>query len=108
MPAGTSAITARYRGDGCYLTATSAPIDQVVLKAITSISVTTSPDPSIAGFAVTLTATLTPPTATGLVSFSDDLGSSGSAPVVGGVATLSVTTLVVGVRSITASYAGGR
>ncbi|KJY40556.1 hypothetical protein VR41_14890, partial [Streptomyces sp. NRRL B-1568] len=58
---------------------------------------------------LTATVTVTAPgvgTPTGTVSFFDGAALLGSAPLVGGVATLSVSTLSVGSHPLTAVYGG--
>ncbi|KJY40531.1 hypothetical protein VR41_14920, partial [Streptomyces sp. NRRL B-1568] len=58
---------------------------------------------------LTATVTVTAPgvgTPTGTVSFFDGAALLGSAPLVGGVATLSDSTLSVGAHSLTATYSG--
>ena len=53
---------------------------------------------------VTLTATVTPNTATGTVEFFDGVTSLGTSPVVAGVATLSPGALSVGAHTLKAVY----
>ena len=66
-----------------------------------------SPNPSIEGDEVMLTAAVSSPgTPTGTVEFFDDATSLGTAPLVGGTATLAVSTLGVGSHSLTARYSG--
>jgi hypothetical protein len=55
---------------------------------------------------VTLTATVTPSTAVGPVTFSNGATVIGTVPLTGGVAILSTATLPIGANSITASYGG--
>jgi RHS repeat-associated protein len=88
-----------------YTTATaSAPL--TVGQATSSISVTSSPDPSIFGSAVTFTATVTPSTATGSVTFMDGGNAIGSGTLSSGTAAFITSTLAAGSHSITASYGG--
>src|SRR5207253_3998450 len=68
---GSHSITAAYSGDPTFLSATSPAIGQVVNGKTATLGVTSTPNPSIVGAAVTLTATLTPATATGTVQFHD-------------------------------------
>jgi uncharacterized repeat protein (TIGR01451 family) len=77
-------------------------VDQVVLQAsVASVRF---------GTAVTFTATVTPSTATGTVTFSDLTGGStaslGSASLSGGVATLTAALPAFGLNTVTATYGG--
>jgi hypothetical protein len=79
----------------------------------TATALTSSPNPSNVGQAVTLTATVTAQpgfdkgTPTGTVNFFDGTTNIGSSSLNGsGVATLMTSTLAVGTHSITAAYSG--
>ncbi len=72
----------------------------------TPVMGTSSPDPSIYGQAVTLSAMVMPSTATGTVTFFDGTTNLGTAALVNGTATLATTTLAVGTNLLTASYGG--
>ncbi len=72
----------------------------------TPVTGTSSPNPSVYGQSVTLSATVVPSTATGTVTFYDGTTSLGTATVVDGTATLATTALPVGSDAITASYGG--
>ena len=70
-----------------------------------------NPSTGIAGQPVTLTATVSPDTAqnhtaTGTVTFYNNYGAIGSAPVSGGLATLSGSVLPAGTQTLTATYSG--
>jgi Bacterial Ig-like domain (group 3) len=69
---------------------------------------TSNPNPSAQGQAVTFTASVTSggPTPTGTVKFLDGTKSLGSATLSGGIANLTKSTLAVGTHSITVQYAG--
>ena len=69
-------------------------------------TLTSSLNPSQWGQSVTFTATVTPSTATGSVTFLDGSTVLGTAALSGGVATLPTSTLAVGTHSITANYGG--
>ncbi len=77
-----------------------------VSQASTLTDVTSSLNPSNFGDTVTFTATVTPSTATGTVTFKDDTTVLGTGTVSGGVATFSTSALTGGVHSITAEYGG--
>ena len=71
------------------------------------VTLTGSPNPSVFGQTVTLTATISPVPAGGTVTFKDGATLLGSAAVSGGTATLHTSALAVGVHSITASFSAG-
>jgi hypothetical protein len=71
-----------------------------------TVSLTASASSVVAGGSVTLTATISPSSATGTVIFYSGSTSLGSATVSSGVATLSPTFSTAGTLSITADYSG--
>ncbi|PPK68895.1 Ig-like domain-containing protein [Actinokineospora auranticolor] len=80
------------------------PADPV--PTTTALSVAPA-SPVTQGANVTLTATVSPASATGTVQFKDGAGNLGSpVTVVNGVATLSTTALAAGNRSLTAAFTG--
>lgn len=103
----THTIKATYGGD-----ATCEPsigsVKQVVDKYTTTTALSSSPNPSTYGQAVTFTATIASagPTPTGKVLFKNGTESMGLATLSGGVATLTRSNLAVGSHSITAEYSG--
>jgi hypothetical protein len=74
--------------------------------AQSSVVLTSSANPSTYGQAVILTATVSPPTATGSVTFYDGVKVLEIEPLSGGQAQLHTALLVSGVRSILAYYGG--
>jgi hypothetical protein len=75
----------------------------------TFTSAATTPNPSLFGQTVTLTAAVTPKgpsPPTGTVTFHDGNNSLGTGPMSGGMASLGTSALAVGTHSITASYSG--
>jgi autotransporter-associated beta strand protein len=87
--------------------------NDLVLTVVTptTTTLTSSPNPSLAGQQVTFTATVSPnggsPTPTGTVTFFDGTTPLGTATLNGsGVATFGTTALIAGPHSITAVYAG--
>src|SRR5256884_8289270 len=69
-----------------------------------------SNNPSIAGAAVTFTASVTSPvtgTPTGTVTFQDGASALGTGTLSGGTATFTTSGLTAGTHSITAIYGGG-
>lgn len=81
-------------------------IDDINVTLTTSTTLSTSPDPSSLGQTVTLTATVFPSSATGTVTFKEGGTTLGSAPVIGGVATLQISTLSAGTHTLRAEYGG--
>lgn len=71
-----------------------------------STTLVTSPNPSGYGQPVTLTATVSPSDAAGQVRFSDGLVTLGTAPLAGGIATLSTTALTHTEHRLWARYMG--
>ncbi len=71
MAAGTHAITAVYSGDSKNAADTSTALVQTVSATTSSVTLSSSINPSKTGLAVTLQATVSPPTATGSVQFLD-------------------------------------
>jgi hypothetical protein len=105
LPVGAHSITATYSGDGNYEGSTSPPWLQTV-KAATTTTLVSSPNPSNLNQKVTLSATVSPATATGAVTFYHGTTSMGTGTLSNGVATLAVSTLSAGQHSLTASYGG--
>ncbi len=115
LAVGNNTITASYSGDGNFLTSTgsdsSAP--QVVNKASSTTTVSSTANPSVWGQAVTFTATIAAVspgvgTATGTVTFMEGsttlasgVGLNGSAQ-----ATFTISSLAVGSNTVTANYSG--
>jgi hypothetical protein len=106
LTVGVHNITASYGGDANYNSATSAVFSQTVNKAtpVLPIPVVSSTDP-IVGTPVTITETV-PTGVTGPVTFSNGSTPIGTAPIVGGVATITVSNLPLGTNQITASTPG--
>ncbi|HEY7625967.1 MAG TPA: Ig-like domain-containing protein, partial [Ilumatobacteraceae bacterium] len=110
--AGNHSITAAYVGDGNYLGSTSPAINQVVLRATTTV-VTSNRVPSAnPGQSITFTATVRPVTGTGnpttgVVQFREGPTVLGNGVYIGnGRWTYSTTTLPAGSHTIIASFLG--
>jgi len=106
LTAGTHPITATYSGDANNAASTSGILTQTVNRAQSSVTLTSSLNPSTLGQAVTFTAKLTPAAATGSVQFLDGGTALGTATVASGAASLPVSTLPVGTHTMTAVYSG--
>src|SRR6058998_3984313 len=111
LGAGNHSLTAVYAGSPDFQTSTSAVVTQVV-RAATTTTLSSTPNPSTAGQGVTLTATVLPVAPatgvpTGSVSFRDGTTTIGSATLgATGTASIVVSTLTAGSHSLTAAYAG--
>jgi len=103
---GNHTYTAVYKGDSSNAGSTSAPLKQTVKQAASTTTLKSSANPASSGQSVTLTADITPSSATGSVSFKDGTTMLGSGDLSAGTASVSVSTLAVGAHSITADYAG--
>ena len=80
-----------------------------VTAAGTTTTLTSAPNPSTSGQAVTFTATVTAAagqTPTGTVTFRDGAAALGTAAVTNGTATFSTAALAAGTHSVTAAYSG--
>src|SRR5262245_7810447 len=88
LSVGTHSITAQYSGDAGFGGSTSSSLAQVVNKAGTTTTLTSSRNPSSVGQRVTFRATVSVSTATGAVQFFDGLTLLGSAYLSGGIACL--------------------
>src|SRR2546425_2990603 len=112
LSVGTHSITAAYLGDGNFLTSTSTAVSQVVNKAATSTSLTSSANPSVFGQSVTFTATVAAVspgagTPTGAVNFLDGATVIGTGTLnAARTATFSTGALSVATHSFTATYLG--
>jgi hypothetical protein len=115
LAVGNHTITTSYGGDGNFNGSTGSlnGNPQVVNKANTTSTVTSSSNTINSGQSVTFTAMVSPTgpgtgTPTGTVSFVDTFTSAtiGTGTLSGGVATVTTTTLSLGTHTITTSYAG--
>ena len=106
LTVGSHSITAVVTGTGVYVGSTSPALSQTVDKVSTATAVVSSLSPSTFGRVVKFTATVTPATATGTVTFKDGATTLGTGVLAGGVASFSTAGLVVGGHSITAVLTG--
>jgi Bacterial Ig-like domain (group 3) len=107
LSAGSHPITASYSGDSNYSVSLSNMVVQVVKdKNKATINLSSSLNPSDVGQSVKFTASVTPKTASGSITFYDGNTSLGSANLSGGSASLSTNKLTVGNHNITAVYSG--
>ena len=117
LPIGTTSVEAVYAGSGAYLTSTSNVMAQVVNPSTipTTSSLTSAPNPSTHGSAVTFADTVSSGSGTpsGSVTFYSCTTSAcssktsiGNGSLSSGKATLSTSTLPIGTTSVEAVYAG--
>jgi YVTN family beta-propeller protein len=106
--ADTFPIVAIYKGDANNLGSTSAVFNQVVNQATSSATLTSSPNPSNLGQAVTFTAEITSPTVLvkGPVTFTAGNTVLGTVELGGGKAKLTTTALPAGSDIVTVTYQG--
>jgi hypothetical protein len=108
--AGTKTLTASYSGDGNFAASASAGISQTVNKGNTTINIAgQSPNPSVAGQAVTISfaiGVVAPASGTpgGTVTVSDGIGDSCTASI--SLGNCKVTFAAAGTKTVTASYSG--
>jgi len=101
-------LTAVYGGDVNNLPSTSAILNQVVLQTTSTASLTSSPNPSMQGQAVTFTAKISSPTVIpkGPVTFTAGKTVLGTTQLSGGQAKLTISSLSMGSTKVTATYNG--
>ena len=107
--AGSVVVAANQAGNATYAAAAQVTQSIVVNPASAAIAVASSASTVLAQNAVTLTATVSSPAGvpTGTVSFLDGTTPLGPGTLSGGVATLTTSSLAVGMHSISAVYNGG-
>jgi hypothetical protein len=100
-------LIAVYGGDANNPPSASA-VNQVVLEATSTATLTSSPNPSTQGQAVTFSAKITSPTVTprGPVTFSAGKTVLGTAQLSAGKATLTTSSLPAGTSTVTVTYQG--
>lgn len=109
LPVGTDSMKAVYGGDPQFGSSTSVAVSQVVSKATTNTTLTSSQNPSTFGQSVTFTATVAPEFGgkiTGTVTFYDGTTALKTLYQNGGVAKFTTSTLTKGTHTIQATYNG--
>jgi hypothetical protein len=101
-------LTGVYSGDAANLGSRSAVLDQIVQQTTSTAALTSSPNPSTQGQAVTFTAKISSPTVVvrGPVTFTAGKIVLGTIQLSGGVAKLTISSLPVGSTKVTATYYG--
>jgi len=109
LPVGTDPITVTYAGDANFSASTSPEYNQVVNLTPTSISVSASPNPGVAGVPEPITATLTSSAnaslLTGPVTFTSGAQTLGTGTFANGKATIN-PALAAGTYQVVATFAG--
>jgi large repetitive protein len=105
---GSHSITTTYSDGGGCPAATSNTLTQVVGAAVYTVLLTSSQSPSTPGQPVTFTAAPSCPgfTPTGIVTFTIDGVMGSPAKLIGGVASLTTSSLTPGSHSVSAAYSG--
>lgn len=110
LTAGASEIAAVYSGDPNFAGSTSKKLRQLVKKAVPTITLSSSPNPSVYLQPVSFTAVLMSSAGWPLdgetVAFMEGAREVGSAPMYSGVAAIMTEALPVGSHNIKAVYAG--
>jgi len=101
---GNHTLFGDYSGDANYLPSTGSC--NATAQSQSTTRLTSSANPSTPGQSVTLTATVTPSSATGNVTFRDAGATIGTASLISGVAIFSTSALALGQHSLTAVYSG--
>lgn len=103
---GTYQLNAVYGGDPSHNLSSSSPINLNVQLLSTTTVLSSSLNPSTFGSAITLTAIVTPSTATGTVQFQNGGTVLGSVSIANGRAAFTTGTLPAGSDSLIAVYSG--
>ena len=103
---GAHNLSALYVGDANNLSSTSPTYVQTVAQVATTTTLASSANPSTAGQAVTLTASVAGSSPSGYVTFKDGTTTLGTGTLTAGTATLSYTFTAIGAHSLTAVYSG--
>ena len=106
---GSHNLTATYAGNADYTASGSAALLQKVIKAASSTSVSSSVNPSSFHQSVTFKGSVKSATGgvpTGTITFKNGTTLLGSATLTAGVGSLTISSLAVGTRTISASYGG--
>jgi Bacterial Ig-like domain (group 3)/FG-GAP-like repeat/FG-GAP repeat len=106
---GDASVLANYSGDNLREASQSLPVTLAATPAASSVVLTSAPNPALFGLTVTLSAVITGVDGinpTGKVVFKEGSMIIGTASISGATATITTTTLAIGVHSIVASYLG--
>jgi hypothetical protein len=108
----TDQVEATYPGDTNFASSTSSSVSLLATPVATTLELSSSANPSMYGYLVTFTATLSPYSSAGFTTNGDTVTfysggkSIGTGALSSGVATFSVAGLAAGTYSITATFSG--
>ncbi len=108
LSGGLHVLTAAYDGSPGYETSVSPPVNHPVNPAATATNLSSAPNPSVFGDAVTLTAVVSSGAGTpsGTVTFFEGATVLGSQALAGGVATVVIPSPPGGIHGYSAAYSG--
>jgi hypothetical protein len=106
LPAGDRSITCVYSGDALYVGSTSSVYIETIAKGVSSVSLSSSPNPSSAGQSVSITVQLSPPYLSGSVQLLDNTTVLATVNAVNGTAVYTTASLAAGSHSLSANYSG--
>lgn len=106
LPPGTVYVYATFLGTGSCCGGGMSPVLTQVVKVATATSLASSPNPVTFGSVVTLTATVSPSSATGSIQFFDGGALLGQSALGSGKAQCTISNLPAGSDSLTAVYSG--
>jgi Bacterial Ig-like domain (group 3)/Chitobiase/beta-hexosaminidase C-terminal domain/NHL repeat len=110
LSAGSYALSAQYNGNGNFSASSTTTTTETVSTVSSATQLTVSPNPSIAGQTITLTAVITGGGGgilpTGVVTFLNGSTILGTGTVISGVASYSTSSLAYGSYTLTAQYSG--
>ncbi len=112
LAVGSHSITAVYNGDTDNAGSTSPSLAQTIEQVATTVTLSSSANPSNSGTVIHLVATVSPAQTvtstplTGNVTFFDGATSLGTSTTTSGAAAIDVSTLSVATHSLTATYNG--
>jgi Bacterial Ig-like domain (group 3)/S-layer homology domain len=106
LTVGAHLLTAFYNGDANDSSSASITVPETVNAIVTTTVLTSSPNPATYGQTPTVTAVVSPSTATGSITLSDGSAALTTAPMTNGVAVFTPAGLASGLHALTASYSG--
>ena len=106
LAGGSHSLTAAYSGDANDNSGVSSALTQTVTQGTVTVTLASTPNPSVMGQSVTITATVVPSSATGTITFNDGSTAIATVTLSGGTASTTTSTLAIGSHSLTADYSG--
>jgi len=106
LAAGSHDLTTIYVGNANHNGSISTTVTQMVHKAVPTIDLVSTPNPSTYGSGVLLAATILPASATGTVTFKEGAVTLGSSAIGQGSGSITVSSLSYGNHDLTVEYGG--